>query len=91
MTSLAFTVLRPTDSYRIFRASAIHTTLKLLTASEYRFQHERATAVNELSPLLQALLQILDAVQPFTSWTAVERSNTISFIPLDVDYNPFRL
>jgi len=91
ITSLAFTRLRPTNSYRTFKASAIHTTIKLLTASEYRFQHERATAVNELSPPLQALLQILDAVQPATYRTTDDRSNTISFIPMDVDYNPFRL
>jgi len=36
-TSLFFSGLRPTDSYRSFRASVIHTSLKLITASEYRF------------------------------------------------------
>ena len=91
ITSLTFSGLRPTVSYKTFKASAIHTTLKLITASEYRFQHEGATAVHKLPPPLQALLQILDAVQQATFWTTNDRTNTISFTPMDVDYNPFRL
>ena len=43
-----------------------------------------------LTPL-QALLQVLDAIQPATRWTADERPNTVAFTPMDVDYNPIRL
>ena len=64
--SPTFSGLRPTDSYKTFKVSVIHISIKLITASEYRFQHERATTVNELFPPLQALLHILDAIQPAT-------------------------
>ena len=83
--------LCPTECYIIFRASALHTTLKLITAAKYRYQHERAASGPELSPPLQALLHVLDATQPATRWYAEERPNTVIFTPLDVDYNPFRL
>ena len=33
----------------------------------------------------------MDAIQPATKWLAEERPNTITFTPLDVDYNPLRL
>jgi len=89
---LAFAGLRPTECYRIFRASALHTTIKRITAAGYRYQHERATSVAVLPPPpLQALLHVLDAIQPATKWSAEERPNTITFTPLDVDYNPFHL
>jgi hypothetical protein len=91
ITSSAFTGHRPTKCYRIFKASALHTTLKLITSSEYRYQHERATSAAELSPTLQALLQGLDAVQPATAWTADDHTNTATFTPVDVDYKPLRL
>ena len=46
----------------------------------------------ELSPPIQALLHLLDAVQKLaTKWHAEERPNTITFTPMDVDYNPFLL
>jgi len=66
ITSLAFASLRPTECYRIFKGSAFYTLHKLVTAAEYRYHHERATSAAELSPPLQALLQILDAAQPAT-------------------------
>ena len=87
----AFTGQRPTECYMIFRASALYTAYKLITANEYRYQHERAASAAELSPPLQALLQILDVVQPVTRWTADERADTVAFTPMDVDYNPIRL
>jgi len=34
---------------------------------------------------------VLDAIQPATKWSVEERLNIITFTPLDVDYNPFRL
>ena len=91
ITSTTFTGSRPTECYRLFKASALHTSLKLITTSEYRFQHERATSATELSPPLQALLQVFDVVQPATAWTADEHLNTATFTPVDVDYNPIRL
>jgi hypothetical protein len=48
ITSTAFAGNRPAECHRIFKASVIHTALKLITASEYRFQYERATSVAEL-------------------------------------------
>ena len=70
VTSMAFSRLRPTDSYISFRASVIHTSLKLITASEYLFQHERVTTVSGLSPSLQSTLQIRNEIQPVTQWRA---------------------
>ena len=64
---------------------------KLITSAEYRYQNERAASAAELSPPLQALLQVLDAIQPATRWTADERPNTVAFTPMEVDYNPIRL
>ena len=91
ITNTTFTGHTPTECYRFFKASALHTTLKLITTSEYIYQHERPTSAAELSPPLQALLQVLNAVQPATAWTADGRANTASFTPVDVDYNPLRL
>ena len=91
ITNLAFTGQRPTECYKIFKAYALYTTHKLITTAEYRYQHERAASAAELSPPLQALLQVLDAVQPATRWMPGERANTAAFIPMDVDYNPIRL
>jgi hypothetical protein len=62
ITSMAFTCLRPIECYKIFRASALHTSLKLVTVAEYRYQHERAASAAELSPPLQTLFQVLDAI-----------------------------
>ena len=91
ITSLALTGRRPTDFYKHFTTSVLYTTYKHITAAEYRYKHERATSVAELSPSLQALLQVLDAIQPATRWTVDERPNTVAFTPMDVDYNPIRL
>jgi len=86
--NLAFTGQRPTECYRIFKAFAFYTAHKLITSTEYRYHHERAASVADLSPPLQALLQVLDAVQPPTKWVADERASTAAFTPMDVDYNP---
>ena len=91
ITSLAFTGQRPTECRRIFNASALYTAHKLITSAEYRYQHERSASAAELSPPLQSLLQVLDAVQPITKWVADERTNTSAFTPMGVDYNPIRL
>jgi hypothetical protein len=50
ITSTAFTGSIPTKCHKVFKASILHTVLKLITASEYRFQHERATSAAELFP-----------------------------------------
>jgi hypothetical protein len=62
ITSLAFTGQRPTNCHRLFIASSLYTTYKLITTAEYRYHHERATSAAELSPPLHALLQVLDAI-----------------------------
>ena len=77
--------------YKSFKASALYTTHKLITATEYRYPLERLSSAAELSPPLQALLQVLDTIQPATRWVANERPNTTTFTPPDVDYNPDRL
>ena len=74
-----------------FRASTFYTALKLITATEYRYQYERAASAAELSPPMQALLQVLNAIQPVTKWAADERPNTTTFTPMNVDCNPVRL
>jgi hypothetical protein len=81
----------PHNCYKQFTSSVLYTTHKHITASEYRYQHERATPAAELSPPLQALLQVLDAIQPATKWVVDERPNTVAFTPMDVDYNHIRL
>jgi hypothetical protein len=50
ITNTAFNGHKPTEGYRLFEASALHTALKLITISEYRFQHERATSAADFSP-----------------------------------------
>ena len=44
-----------------------------------------------LSPPTQALLQVIDSIQPATTWHTVGQANTITFPPIEVDYNPLRL
>ncbi len=62
ITSLAFTGQRPADCHKHFKASALYTAYKLITTAEYRYHHERVASAADLSPPLQALLQVLDAV-----------------------------
>ena len=78
---------RPTDCHTFFKALALYTAYKLITTTECRYQLMHTSAA-ELSPPLQALLQVLDVIQPATMWTADERANTVAFTPMDVDYNP---
>ena len=91
ITSTAFTGKRPSECHKHFKESIIHTVHKLITATEYRYQHERATSASELSPPLQALLQTIDAIQPATAWEKDGQNNTATFTPVEVDYNPLRL
>jgi len=51
------------------RAASLHTLYKLLTAKEYMRPHDTATIAAHLSPPTQALLQILDFIQPASRWT----------------------
>ncbi len=91
ITSLAFTGRRPAYCYKHFTSSVLYTAHRHITATEYRYQHERATSAAELSPPFHALLKVLDAIQPATMWIVDERPNTVAFTPMDVDYNPIRL
>ena len=50
ITSLAFTGQRPTDCHKHFKAAALYTGYKLITSTEYRYQHDRAASAAELSP-----------------------------------------
>jgi hypothetical protein len=75
---------------KLHSISPLHS-LKRTTITQYRYQHERAASTAELSPPMQAFLQVLDAIQPATKWTADERLDTTTYTPLDVDYNPARL
>jgi hypothetical protein len=72
-------------------AAALHTLHKYITADEYRRPHESATTSAHLSPPIQALLQILDSIQPATRWAHADTPNTFTFMPMKVDYNPLRL
>ena len=45
----------------------------------------------QLSPPTQALLQTIDTIQPATTWNHAQQSNTVTFIPTEIDYNPLRL
>jgi hypothetical protein len=88
--SPAFAGLSPTECLRHFRESAIHTLHKLLTATEYRQPHDTATNAAHLSPPTQAFLQIIDTIQPATAWSAGQQTNSVSFLPTEIDYNPLR-
>ncbi len=57
------------------------------TATNMKEQHR----LPSFFPPWEALVQVLDAVQPATKWMADERPNTTTFTPLDEDYNPVPL
>ena len=44
-----------------------------------------------LSSPTQALLQANYYIQPATTWSIAARANTVTFIPIEFDYNPLRL
>jgi len=69
----------------------MYTTHKLITTTEYHYQHEKSTFAAELSPPLQVLLEALDAIQATSLWYVDDRPNMVPFMPLDVDYNSIRL
>jgi hypothetical protein len=89
--SPAFAGLTPTECLRHLRASILHTLNQLLTAVEYRQPHDTATMAAHLSPPTQALLQIIDTIQPATFWRAGQQPNSVTFFPSEIDYNPLRL
>ena len=44
-----------------------------------------------LSPPTQALLQVIDTIQPATVWNVGQQPNIVTFFPSEIDYNPLRL
>jgi hypothetical protein len=89
--SPAFSGLSPTECLRHLRGSILYTLNKLLTAEEYRQPHETATMAAHLSPPTQALLQIVDTIQPATFWKVGQQPNSVTFFPSEIEYNPLRL
>jgi hypothetical protein len=77
-------------AFRIFRAAAILTLYRNLSAVEHRQQNNSATSVDQLSQPTQALLQAMDSVQPACDWALDERPNTMIFYPTEIDYNTLR-
>jgi len=86
-----FQSLTPSSAYNLFRAAAILTLHKHITTIEHKHQNRTATSLDKLSQPTQALLQALDSIQPADSWTADTKQNTMTFTPIEVDYNPYRL
>ena len=86
-----FQNLTPTSAYNLFRAAAILTLHKHITTIEDKQQNQTATSLDKLSQPTQALLQALDSIQPADRWTADTKQNTMTFTPIEVDYNPYRL
>ncbi len=79
-----------TMAFRIFRAAAILTLYRNLSAVEHRHQNNTATSVDQLSQPTQALLQAMDSGQPAGGWKLDERPNTMIFYPTEIDYNTLR-
>ena len=50
VTSTAFAGLRFVDFYKHFRAAALYTNRKVITAMEHRYQLEKSMSVAKLSP-----------------------------------------
>jgi len=49
-----------------------------------------ATSIDQLSQHTQALLQALESVQPTGNWKLDDRTNTVIFTPIEVNYNTLR-
>jgi hypothetical protein len=77
------------------RASTRHTALKFITAMDCRYQDERTTSVVELPPPLQAAKLYYRPSTVFnqilSGCMVIERPTTVTFVPLDADYNRIRL
>jgi hypothetical protein len=77
-------------AFRIFRATAILTLHRYLSAVEHKKQNSTATSVDQLSQPSQALLQAMDSVQPTSGWKLNKRLNTMTFYPTEINYNTLR-
>ena len=77
-------------AFRIFRAAAILTVYRNLSAVDHKQHNSLATSVDQLSQPTQALLQATDSVQPAGGWNMDERPNTVIFYPTETDYNTLR-
>ncbi len=75
----------------LFRAVAVLTLHRYLTAAKHMLQTQQATSVDQLLQPTQALLQVLDSIQPATGWNYEDRENTMVFTPTELHYNPLRL
>jgi hypothetical protein len=93
IANLSFCGLRPTEYNISFRASALYASHPLSHHSRRISIPTRESGIScrALPPPFQALLHVLDVIQPATKWTWEERPNTITFTPLNVDYNSIRL
>jgi len=74
-------------AFRIFRAAAIFTIYRHLSAVEHIQHNSSATSVDQLSQPTQALLHALDSVQPASDWKLDEITNTVIFYPTEIIYN----
>jgi hypothetical protein len=88
--SQEFQGLSATAAFILFRAAAIQILHKHLTDVSHRRQNQIANTLDNLSQSNQALLQVLDSVQPTTPCNTDERHNTMVFTPTEENYNPLR-
>jgi hypothetical protein len=77
-------------AFRIFRAATILTLHRYLSAVEHRQQNNIATTVDPMSQPTQALLQAMDSVQPASVWKLDDKPNTVTFYPIEINYNTLR-
>jgi len=87
----AFHDLTASHCYKLFRDAAIATLHHDLTAHEHRGQNTTTTRIDQLSPPVHALLQVLDFIQPASRWQLHrELPRTVIFTPTVIDYNCLR-
>jgi hypothetical protein len=79
-----FQGLSMTDAFNLFRAAAIKTLHKHLTAVDHKHQKQRANSLDNISQASQALLQALDSMQSTIPWHGDERQGTMVFTPTEV-------
>ena len=77
-------------AFRLFRAAAILTLYRHLSAIEHTQQNCTATSVDQLSQPIQALLLALYLVQQVGDWRLDDIDNTVIFTSTKINYNPFR-
>ena len=62
-----------------------------MVAAEHQSQNEEAETVDYLSQPVQALLQVLDAIQPASKWEMdPDEQNKVVFQTIVVPYNPIK-